>query len=110
MNDPQKVIEVEKSSLFSLKNEVLRKQDELRKKNENSGNIKKVLNNHKRKETIEINKIEKEGKIAKDYEIDDSKEFENSRRMLEAKSKYYERMIQENCSEKGNKQLIFLKL
>ncbi|XP_036322754.1 coiled-coil domain-containing protein 174 [Rhagoletis pomonella] len=105
MNDPNKVINVNLSSLLSLKAELLRKQAEVNKakaiqapnqQNEySSKNIVQatsssasVSKRDKKERAKEVDKLEG----ATVYEHEDSELLEKSRRVLEAKSKFYERM------------------
>lgn len=96
MNDPSKRIEVEKSSLLSLKVEVLKKQEEIRKRKEASVPEIKIGNKQKFAAVSKTKNEEKKVEKAKIYEVDDSQEFDRSRKMLEAKSKYYEKMSSGN--------------
>lgn len=99
MNDPSRRIDVEKSSLLSLKVEVLRKQEEIRKrKEENAPQIRNIGNSKKFKKVVKINE-EKKAEKAKVFEVDDSSDLAKSRMMLEAKAKYYDRMTNEGKSD-----------
>ena len=91
MNDPTKRIEVEKSSLLSLKVEVLKKQEEIRKRKEIVPEFRKIANKQKITAVIKNNE-EKKVEKAKVFEVEDSVEFEKSKKMLEAKAKYYDKM------------------
>ncbi|KAH8349084.1 hypothetical protein KR084_004920 [Drosophila pseudotakahashii] len=100
MNDPNKAISVNLSSLLSLKAELLRKQHEVRvakasqssatnfRPNKSSGNGDK--------EESKDRGYKKVGGSSKDgtkvYEAEDQAQLEKSRRVLEAKSKFYDRM------------------
>lgn len=97
MNDPTKVIEVEKSSLLSLKVEVLKKQEEIRKRKELNAPQIKIGKGQKFKEAIKLNE-EKKAEKAKVIEVDDSSDLAKSKRMLEAKAKYYERMTKQGTT------------
>lgn len=112
MNDPNKVINVNLSSLLSLKAELLRKQAEVNKakvaqtsasatsKEEYSAH--KQANkttedyddsvSHKKKDKKKRNKEVEKSKDAAVYEHEDSAMLEKSQRILEAKAKFYERM------------------
>lgn len=90
MNDPAKRIEVEKSSLLSLKVEVLKKQEEIRKRKEVVPEFRKT-NKQKLSAVIKNNEEKKVEKV-KVFEVEDSAEFEKSKKMLEAKAKYYDKM------------------
>lgn len=90
MNDPAKRIEVEKSSLLSLKVEVLKKQEEIRKRKEVVPEFRKT--NKQKLSAVIKNNEEKKVEKAKVFEVEDSAEFEKSKKMLEAKAKYYDKM------------------
>lgn len=93
MNDPTKRINVEKSSLLSLKAELLRKQEEVLK---NKKAVPAFIKNPNAKSKILSNsKVEaKESTGAKTVEYEDSKLISKSRKILEAKAKYYDQMMQ----------------
>jgi hypothetical protein len=86
MNDDKKSkIEVDASSLLSLKTELLRKKAEAVS---NQPSVEtRVRNVHKTKISIESGKREKDSKV---FEVDDSND--KVKRTLEAKAKYYDRM------------------
>lgn len=103
MNDPMKRIDVEKSSLLSLKAELLRKQEEALKNKKpvppislGSGSSKKV------KEVVETTKVDG-GKSA---EVEDLALMAKSKRILEAKAKYYDKMMK---SRSGDSLVLFSK-
>lgn len=100
MNDPMKRIDVEKSSLLSLKAELLRKQEEAMKNKKpvppislGSGSSKKV------KEPAETKKVDG----AKVAEVEDLALMAKSKRILEAKAKYYDKMMK---SRSGDSSLV----
>ncbi|EDV43482.1 uncharacterized protein Dana_GF16501 [Drosophila ananassae] len=99
MNDPNKKISVNLSSLLSLKAELLRKQHEVKlakatkaaanefrpsKRSSDKEKVKSKERDYKR-----IGSSEDGSKV---YEAEDPAQLEKSRRVLEAKSKYYDRM------------------
>ncbi|XP_017067261.2 LOW QUALITY PROTEIN: coiled-coil domain-containing protein 174 [Drosophila eugracilis] len=97
MNDPNKAISVNLSSLLSLKAELLRKQHEVRLakgiqsstadfKPTKSSSVKEKSNDRGYK------KVGSTDNGAKVYEAEDHAQLEKSRRVLEAKSKYYDKM------------------
>ncbi|XP_013119502.2 coiled-coil domain-containing protein 174 [Stomoxys calcitrans] len=106
MNDPNKVINVNLSSLLSLKAELLRKQTEakakLQQRNSNPPSAHRLGNGtledddtsrsyrkkDKKKRAKELDKDEKRTI----YEHEDSLLLEKSQKVLEAKAKFYERM------------------
>lgn len=90
MNDPTKRIDVEKSSLLSLKAELLRKQEEVLK------NKKLVPDFVKNKKTVSTAAKPTESKHStgiKTLEYEDSSLLSKSRKILEAKTKYYDQMM-----------------
>ncbi|XP_011210315.2 coiled-coil domain-containing protein 174 [Bactrocera dorsalis] len=110
MNDPNKAINVNLSSLLSLKAELLRKQAEVSKaktaqaQTQPSEYTAKKLqtfnNNNATTEDAQSNKKYKKsrtkevesGEDVTVYEYEDTELVEKSKRVLEAKSKFYERM------------------
>lgn len=105
MNDPSKRIDVEKSSLLSLKTEVLKKQEEIRKRKEGNPEIHKIA-----KKSKIIEKVKKNEPVgAKSFEVEDSNQLANSKRMLEAKAKYYERMSKGGSSDNPCSLVLFSK-
>lgn len=87
MNESSKIIDIEKSSLIKLKAELLK----LKKQTE------ELKNREQKPSKVKINKInekkcENNNSGAKIIEIEDSSELDRSKRILEAKAKYYERM------------------
>ncbi|XP_058451477.1 coiled-coil domain-containing protein 174 [Malaya genurostris] len=99
MNDPNRKIVIDKSSLLSLKAELLRKQEEVsRAKASNSIDDfvpKKVPKPEKSsgngaKDSNKTNASEKDGKMV---ELEDSAALERSKRVLKAKARYYDRMV-----------------
>lgn len=86
MSDLKKVIEIDKSSLVTLKAEVfrLKKSEELKTRDHNP--VKKI-NSSKiiSSSSTPVNNL-------KAIEVDDSIELARSKRILEQKAKYYERM------------------
>lgn len=111
MNDKSKVIDVEKSSLLSLKAELLRKQEEAFKhKKEVPKKVEKVTKlKSSLKSGDEKSKESKSG--VKIVEYEDSSLIAKSQKILEAKAKYYEKMVKsrgslnsdENCLVMFNK-------
>lgn len=97
-----KRIDVEKSSLLSLKAELLRKQEEALKNKKpvppislGSGSSKKV------KEPAETTKVD-DAKVA---EVEDLALMAKSKRILEAKAKYYDKMMKSR-SDNGDSSLV----
>lgn len=89
MNDPTKRIDVEKSSLLSLKAELLRKQEEvLKNKKEVPFVVKTKLKNSSK--STETSTKQSGVKI---IESEDSSLIAKSQKILEAKAKYYEKMV-----------------
>jgi hypothetical protein len=99
MNDFTKRIEVEKSSLLSLKAELLRKQEEALANRKNLPE----LSQHKSKK-----KVEKLPKIINNESALEDAELKKSRLVLEMKQKYYDRMV-ENKSLDQNSLVLFNK-
>lgn len=102
MNDPTKRIDVEKSSLLSLKAELLRKQEEVLR---NKKSVPAFIKNPKVKtKTVSSSKVEsKNATGAKSIEYEDSGLISKSRKILEAKAKYYDQMMKSkgglNCDD-----------
>ncbi|XP_054745507.1 coiled-coil domain-containing protein 174 [Anastrepha obliqua] len=110
MNDPNKAISVNLSSLLSLKAELLRKQAEVNKakaaqttNQQNEYTSKKLVHQTSNNISVGDTSISKRDKKirAKEvgklddvtvYEHEDSELLEKSKRVLEAKSKFYDRM------------------
>ncbi|XP_017103795.2 coiled-coil domain-containing protein 174 [Drosophila bipectinata] len=99
MNDPNKKISVNLSSLLSLKAELLRKQHEVKlaKATKVTASEFRPIKMTTEKEKLksknpDYKKIGTSEDGSKVYEAEDTLELERSRRVLEAKSKYYERM------------------
>ncbi|KAI9579946.1 coiled-coil domain-containing protein 174 [Glossina fuscipes] len=103
MNDPNKVINVNLSSLLSLKVELLRKQAEVNKAkalqtDECKGlkGVEKVCDDdglmQRRRNKKRVEKVINKSGDAKVIEHEDSVLLEKSRKVLEAKAKFYERM------------------
>ncbi|XP_055550849.1 coiled-coil domain-containing protein 174 [Wyeomyia smithii] len=99
MNDPNKKIDIDKSSLLSLKAELLRKQEEVsRAKAFNSiddfvpKRVPKVENpdNGPRK-SQDVQSSSKTEKLA--IELEDSATLERSKKALVAKARYYDKMV-----------------
>lgn len=89
MNDPTKVIEVEKSSLLSLKAEMLRKQEEVK----NKKLIPFVPTKLKKEQKSSKSQLTTGPVVQKYHEVEDSKLLSRSRRILEKKAKYYDDMV-----------------
>lgn len=99
MNDLSKTIDIDKSSLISLKAELLRKKDEVKSKKQNDSIFV----------AKKIPKIPKETPTAtaepKKKEHEDPEEnymLKKSKEMLEKKSKFYEHMSKTATSENEN--------
>ncbi|XP_017113946.1 coiled-coil domain-containing protein 174 [Drosophila elegans] len=98
MNDPNKAISVNLSSLLSLKAELLRKQHEVRlakatKASATEFRPSKSSSDNKDKSTDRgYKKVESSNDGTKVYEAEDQAQLDKSRRVLEAKSKFYDRM------------------
>ena len=103
MNDPAKRIQVEKSSLLSLKAELLRKQEEvLKNKKEIPFVVKTKLKSVK-------SGGESRASGVKILECEDSSLIANSQRILEAKARYYEKMVKSRENEDKNSLVMFSK-
>ncbi|CAO1406964.1 unnamed protein product [Diamesa serratosioi] len=108
MNDPTKRVDVEKSTLIVLKAELLRKQEEISKtKARNESFVPTKLKSNKNKKiTKPVNLV-----TNTHHEIEDSNLLNKSKRILEAKAKYYDKMMNsrgsmnsdENCLVMFNK-------
>lgn len=109
MNDPSKRIDVEKSSLLSLKTEVLKKQAEIRKRKEENPETHKIAKKHKIFEKIKGNESKNSEVKAKSFEVEDSSQLARSKMMLEAKAKYYERMSKGDISDNPCSLVLFTK-
>lgn len=113
MNDPNKIINVNLSSLLSLKAELLRKQAEVNKAKVNNANklsttgqeysaqkqklketddSKDSASTFKKKEKRNHSKKVEQSKEASVCEHEDTALLEKSQKVLEAKAKFYERM------------------
>ncbi|ALC46771.1 CG7183 [Drosophila busckii] len=100
MNDPNKAISVNLSSLLSLKAELLRKQQEVKVAKATKATAKefkpsKVSSEKEKSSTSKARnyqEIESRSDGAKVYETEDYAQLDKSRRLLEAKSKFYDRM------------------
>ncbi|EDV48639.1 coiled-coil domain-containing protein 174 [Drosophila erecta] len=98
MNDPNKAISVNLSSLVSLKAELLRKQHEVRMAKANKASAAdfrpaKSSGDKEKSSDRGYKKVGSSNDGAKVYETEDHAQLEKSRRVLEAKSKFYDRMI-----------------
>ncbi|KAH8381806.1 hypothetical protein KR009_000313 [Drosophila setifemur] len=103
MNDPNKAISVNLSSLLSLKAELLRKQHEVKlaKATKPSASVfrpNKTNEDKERAKDLGYKKVGKNADGAKVYETDDPAQLDKSRRVLEAKSKFYDRMTRSGGS------------
>lgn len=117
MNDPTKRIDVEKSSLLSLKAELLRKQEEVQKSkltavpSEIKTKKSKIFAKESSTASVTTSTQNKDsGQIsAKTIEYDDSIEMAKVRRKLEAKAKYYDQMVQskDRFVDDGNSLILF---
>ncbi|XP_058057390.1 coiled-coil domain-containing protein 174 [Anopheles bellator] len=98
MNDPDRKIEIDKSSLLSLKAELLRKQEEVSKAKATS-TIDDFVPKHAPKndknssERSEQRKKHRNRDKPKITELEDSEQLARSKRMLATKAKYYDRMV-----------------
>lgn len=104
MNDPAKRIHVEKSSLLSLKAELLRKQEEvLKNKKEIPFVVKTKLKN------VKSESSSRSSSGVKIVECEDSSLIAKSQKILEAKAKYYEKMVKSREQEDKNSLVMFSK-
>uniref|UniRef100_A0A6P4E002 Coiled-coil domain-containing protein 174 n=1 Tax=Drosophila rhopaloa TaxID=1041015 RepID=A0A6P4E002_DRORH len=97
MNDPNKAISVNLSSLLSLKAELLRKQHEVRlakatKASATEFRPSKSSADKEKSTDRGYKKVASNDDGAKVYEAEDYAQLDKSRRVLEAKSKFYDRM------------------
>ncbi|XP_017036705.1 coiled-coil domain-containing protein 174 [Drosophila kikkawai] len=97
MNDPNKAISVNLSSLLSLKAELLRKQHEVRLAKASKPSATEFRPNRESRDKEKskdhgYKAVGKSGDDAKVYEAEDHAQLDKSRRVLEAKSKFYDRM------------------
>lgn len=99
MNDPSKRIDVEKSSLLSLKAELLRKQEEVLK---NKKAVPAFVKHASKKSSSSIRSESKKVVGGKVTEVEDSSLISKSRKILEAKAKYYDRMVKNKGSTNGD--------
>uniref|UniRef100_A0A1Q3FUV4 CCDC174 alpha/beta GRSR domain-containing protein n=1 Tax=Culex tarsalis TaxID=7177 RepID=A0A1Q3FUV4_CULTA len=107
MNDPNKKIEIDKSSLLSLKAELLRKQEEVSRAKTSTSiddfvpkRVPKAPESHPPSSGKSKSKSSKssasgsDGKTdKKPIELEDSAQLDRSKKVLIAKSKYYDRMM-----------------
>lgn len=91
MNDPTKRIDVEKSSLLSLKAELLRKQEEVLKNKKVVPAYVKTTN--KKLKGTDASTSESKTSGVKIIEHEDSNLIARSQKILEAKAKYYDQMM-----------------
>ncbi|XP_017874750.1 PREDICTED: coiled-coil domain-containing protein 174 [Drosophila arizonae] len=107
MNDPNKAISVNLSSLLSLKAELQRKQHEVKMAKESSAVANKFrpskIHSKSEKSSRSSNKDGKYVEISRNddvkvYESEDFGQLDKSRRVLEAKSKYYDQMTRSGGS------------
>uniref|UniRef100_A0A6E8VEI1 CCDC174 alpha/beta GRSR domain-containing protein n=1 Tax=Anopheles coluzzii TaxID=1518534 RepID=A0A6E8VEI1_ANOCL len=98
MNDPNRKIEIDKSSLLSLKAELLRKQEEVGRAKA-STSIDDFVPKKVPKPEKDVSAKRKERREKKDSsqpvvtELEDSAQLARSKQMLVAKAKYYDRMV-----------------
>uniref|UniRef100_A0A182MDD3 CCDC174 alpha/beta GRSR domain-containing protein n=1 Tax=Anopheles culicifacies TaxID=139723 RepID=A0A182MDD3_9DIPT len=100
MNDPNRKIEIDKSSLLSLKAELLRKQEEVGRAKA-STSIEDFVPRRVSKPEKDESSARKERRERKDkskektlaIELEDSAQLARSKQMLQAKAKYYDRMV-----------------
>ncbi|XP_059619935.1 coiled-coil domain-containing protein 174 [Phlebotomus argentipes] len=90
MNDPNKKIDVNISSLLSLKAELLRKQQEVNVAKEQQSIATFVPKNFPK--TEKAAKSSKTERQTETTEVEDSEMMNKSKRILEAKSKFYDKM------------------
>ncbi|XP_053658472.1 coiled-coil domain-containing protein 174 [Anopheles marshallii] len=100
MNDPNRKIEIDKSSLLSLKAELLRKQEEVGRAKASTSIEdfvpKRVPKPEKDESTARKERREKKEKSKEKpivTELEDSAQLARSKQMLQAKAKYYDRMV-----------------
>ncbi|XP_050069079.1 coiled-coil domain-containing protein 174 [Anopheles maculipalpis] len=98
MNDPNRKIEIDKSSLLSLKAELLRKQEEVGRAKASTSIEdfvpKKVPKPEKDASSARKERREKQDKSKPIVtELEDSAQLARSKQMLQAKAKYYDRMV-----------------
>lgn len=107
MNDPNKKIEIDKSSLLSLKAELLRKQEEVSRAKTSTSiddfvpkRVPKAPESQSQSSKSSKSKPSKHSKSSGDnskagqtVELEDSAELDRSKKILMAKSKYYDRMM-----------------
>ncbi|XP_055641244.1 coiled-coil domain-containing protein 174 [Toxorhynchites rutilus septentrionalis] len=95
MNDPNRKIEIDKSSLLSLKAELLRKQEEVsRAKAFTSIDDFVPKKVPKAEKSYSSDKKEPKSKTEKNaIELEDSAQLERSKKKLVVKAKYYDRMV-----------------
>lgn len=106
MNDPNKAISVNISSLLSLKAELQRKQHEVRMAKQSSASANKFRPSKTHSKSEKSAKSSKDGNYVeisrnddvKVYESEDFGQLDKSRRVLEAKSKYYDQMTRSGGS------------
>ncbi|KAG5672700.1 hypothetical protein PVAND_002809 [Polypedilum vanderplanki] len=94
-------IEIDQSSLLSLKTELLRKKAEALSSNQQS-TVTKFKIKHDKTKKIDTTKSEKDCKV---YEHEDKNQMDKVKKTLEAKAKYYEKMQ----SSRQNTALILFK-
>ncbi|XP_017040149.1 coiled-coil domain-containing protein 174 [Drosophila ficusphila] len=97
MNDPNKAISVNLSSLLSLKAELVRKQHEVKMAKATKASAaefrpSKSSGDKEKSDDRGYKNVAKSGDGAKVYEAEDQAQLDKSRRVLEAKSKFYDRM------------------
>jgi hypothetical protein len=97
MNDPSRIIDVEKASLLSLKAELLRKKEEAKTSVPIQTPIVKKDSHKLKSKTIPKTSTSKETN-SKTIEYDDSIQNDAIRRKLEAKAKYYDKMMKSSGS------------
>ncbi|XP_053679828.1 coiled-coil domain-containing protein 174 [Anopheles nili] len=98
MNDPNRKIEIDKSSLLSLKAELLRKQEEVGRAKASTSVENFVPKKATKSKEDGIEKRMEHGDKKKKIrpivvELEDSAQLARSKQMLQAKAKYYERMV-----------------
>lgn len=92
MNDPTKRIDVEKSSLLSLKAELLRKQEEVSRNKKVVPAFVKTTNK-KLHASVASSTSDLKSSSVKIIEYEDSNLIARSKKILEAKAKYYDQMM-----------------
>lgn len=113
MNDPNRKIDIDKSSLLSLKAELLRKQEEVSRA-KSFASIddfvpKKAQKKEKSSPTSQIQNQSTHLKGKREsIELEDSAELARSKKILESKAKYYDRMVASGGSLNSDEQCLVM--